>query len=407
MPTLHGNPAENPKIRNSALASPTGRVNDSQSWCESDKSISSAFACLTKHKALCYFNSEEDPDIVTRFAEEDMMKTLVTGGTGFLGSHLVETLLAQGHEVRALARTTSDTSHLETTGAELVYGDIEDYDSLPPAVKGVETVFHAAGRVTPGWGKWQEFESSIVKGTENVLKASAEAGVSRFLYLSSHSVYGKLSCSDTPVDESAPCEVAFTRDTYYDYAKLKAEELVFDYHNQGRIKVTVIRPAMIHGIRDRMNTDRIYRHLARRIIVWPGKSNPRCAPVYASDVAELAVLAANSDKAIGQVYNVAPPGEIWFQEYCDAMIRAQGGRRLKVTMPYSLAYIFCALMEGWARLRRAKKAPYLTRSSIRFANEGQFVDGSKARMELGWEPKVSMEEGCRLYVQWWRSQEGK
>ncbi|MBL7119658.1 MAG: NAD-dependent epimerase/dehydratase family protein [Dehalococcoidia bacterium] len=119
------------------------------------------------------------------------MKTLVTGGTGFLGSHIVEALLAQGHEVRALARQTSDTSHLKTTSAELVYGDVEDYDSLPPAVEGVEIIFHAAGRVTPGWGKWQEFEGSIVKGTENVLRASAEAGVSRFLYVSSHTVYGK------------------------------------------------------------------------------------------------------------------------------------------------------------------------------------------------------------------------
>jgi len=83
------------------------------------------------------------------------MKTLVTGSTGVLGSHLVEALLTRGYDVRALVRKTSDTAHLKTTGAELVYGDVTDYDSLPAAVKGVEIVFHAASRVTPGWGEWK------------------------------------------------------------------------------------------------------------------------------------------------------------------------------------------------------------------------------------------------------------
>ena len=79
-----------------------------------------------------------------------MVQTAVTGSTGLLGSHIVERLLAQGHEVRALARRTSDISHLKTTGAEIIIGDIEDYDSLRPLVEGVELVFHAAAKGMPG-----------------------------------------------------------------------------------------------------------------------------------------------------------------------------------------------------------------------------------------------------------------
>jgi len=306
--------------------------------------------------------------------------------------------------VRALVRKTSDTSQLETTSAELVYGDIEDYDSLPPAVEGVDIVFHAAGKVTPGWGKWEEFEKSTVRGTDNLLKAGAEAGVSRFLYVSSCTVYGRRICSNSPVDESTPCQVEYTSDTYYDYAKLRAEEVVFDYHRQGKVNATAIRPATIYGPRDRLYTDRIYRHMARPVIVWPGKPNARCAPVFASDVAELAILAATSDKAKGQVYNVAPPGEISFREYCDAMIRAQSGRRIHIIIPYRVGQLWAALIEWWAKLRRTKEMPYLTRSAIRFLKEGQYIDGSKARTELGWEPKVSVEEGARRYVEWRRSQ---
>ncbi|MCJ7807976.1 MAG: SDR family NAD(P)-dependent oxidoreductase, partial [Dehalococcoidia bacterium] len=82
------------------------------------------------------------------------MKALVTGATGFIGSHIVERLLEQGHEVRALARKTSNLSHLKSTDADIVFGDIEDYDSLVSVVDGIDVVFHAAARVMPGWGKW-------------------------------------------------------------------------------------------------------------------------------------------------------------------------------------------------------------------------------------------------------------
>ncbi len=332
------------------------------------------------------------------------MKTLVTGGTGLLGSHIVEALMSQGHEVRALVRRTSDTGHLQSIGAQLVPGDVTDYDSLPPAVKGADVVFHAAGRVTPGWGSWEGFEDTIVKGTGNLLKASAEAAVSRFLHVSSCTVLGPLACADTPADESAPCAIKFSRDTYYDWAKKLAEELVLDYQKQGKIDVSILRPAMIYGPRDRLLTDRVYRHMSSRIIVWPGQANPRSSFVFVSDVAQLAILAATSPKAIGQIYNVAPPREVRFREFCSCMIKAQGGPRTQVTIPYGMAQAWSFLMEGWARLRRAREMPYLTRSSVRFLNEGVNLDGSKARRELGWEQKVSMDEGTRLYVEWRRAQ---
>src|SRR4030043_955488 len=148
------------------------------------------------------------------------MKALVTGGTGCVGSALVERLIERGYGVRALVRKTSDLSHLKTTGAELVFGDVQDYESLPPAVNGVDIVFHAAAKVTPGWGTWEEFERTIVTGTQNLLEASVKARVPRFLQVSSYTVY-EPSCrkSEAPVDESTPCSVPLTPQTYYDYAK--------------------------------------------------------------------------------------------------------------------------------------------------------------------------------------------
>jgi len=321
-----------------------------------------------------------------------------------LGSHLVERLLAQGHEVRALARKTSDITHLKNTGAEIIFGDVEDYESLLPAVKGVDVVYHAAARVMPGWGEWKLFESSIIKGTDNMLRASVEAGAPRFLHVSTGSVHGKLCEGDTPACESTPCDVVFSRDSYYDFAKMRAEDVAFEYHRKGKIQVSMIRIAAVYGPRDRLLADRVYRHVSLPLIVWPGKSNPKYSIVYASDAADFAILVATSDRAIGEVYNVAPTHEIQLRKFAAAMVKAIGGPKLEVTIPYSVAYVWCTLMEEWSRLRRVRDMPYLTRSGLRFVNKGIYLDGTKARDELGWQPTVSIGEGTRLYVQWRRSQ---
>lgn len=331
------------------------------------------------------------------------MRTLVTGSTGFLGSHLVERLLAQGHEVRALARRTSNLDHLRSTGVEIVFGDIEDYESLLPAVKGIEVVFHAAARVTPGWGEWHLFHASIVTGTENMLRASATAGCNRFLYVSTGGVYGRACEGDTAACESTPCHVNLRRDTYYESAKLLAEQAVFKFHERGGIEVCVIRPGAVYGPRDRLVADRVFRHVCGPIVVWPGRSDPLYSVVFASDAGDCAIAAATSDRAAGRLYNVAPAQGVRFRDFAAAMARAMGGSRIQLTVPYGLSYCVCGALEGWSKLRRVDEMPYLTRSALRFLGKGLFLDAARAREELGWEPRVSVEEGTRLYVAWRRS----
>ncbi len=336
------------------------------------------------------------------------MKTLVTGSTGLVGSALVERLIARGYEVRALARKTSDLSHLKTTQAEIVFGDITDYDTLPPVVQGIDIVFHAAAKVTPGWGTWKEYDETTVAGTGNMLRAAAEAGVRRFLQVSSHMVYGD-ACQkgDIPADESTPCEAYKTPPTYYDYAKLLAEQACWEYHRQGKMQVSMIRIVSAYGPRDRLLADRVYKQTSFPILFWPGSANPRYAIVYSTDIAELAIMAATSDKAIGQVYNVAGPESVRLKDFAEAMIRARGGKRLRGTLPYPVAWLWCYLMETIAKLLRSKEMPYLTLAALRSINREGHLDGSKAKNELGWEPKVSIDEGTRLYVQWLRSQKKK
>jgi nucleoside-diphosphate-sugar epimerase len=330
------------------------------------------------------------------------MKVLVTGATGLLGSHIVERLAAQDHQVRALARKTSSIDHLRLAGVEVVFGDVEDRNSLPLALKGIEVVFHAAGRVTPGWGSWQQFETTIVRGTENLLRASANAEVSRFLHVSSSDIYGEASCRGIPANESTPCQIPFTPHKYYAFAKLQAEKLAFDCQRQQGLQVSAIRPGWVYGPRDRLLCDRIARQLDMPIVVWPGKANPRIPLVFASDVADCAIMVAMSDKTVGQCYNVGPPYEVRLRDFAVAMARALGRPEPKVFVPYGLAYVASAVVEAWSRLRRTSDMPYLTRTSLVHLKTEILLDVSRVREEVGWEPKVSLNEGARLYAEWRR-----
>jgi nucleoside-diphosphate-sugar epimerase len=330
------------------------------------------------------------------------MNTLVTGSTGGVGSTFVERLIARGYDVRALARKTSDISHLRTTKAEIVFGDVAQYDTLPPIVKGIDVVFHCAAKVTPGWGTWPDYETNTVKGTENMLRASAEAGVKRFLHVSSFAVYGDASQNkgNVRIDESTPCEARNTPRTYYDYAKLLAERACWEYHRQGKIKVSMIRIGSAYGPRDRLLAARNYINTLMPTLMWPASCEPRYAIVHAQDMADLAILAATSDKAVGQVYNAAGPDVATLKDFIKLMGKAQGGPKILIPVPFSLVYLFGALLEDFAKLRRSKIMPFLNRYSVEQLRREGFLDGSKARNELGWVPQISLEEGIGQYVQW-------
>jgi len=129
-----------------------------------------------------------------------MSESLVTGGSGFLGSHLVEALVARGEKVRVLVRPTSKIDHLENLKVELVYGNMNNIQSLREAVQNVERVYHCAAIATD-WGTWESFRNTNVTGVHNLLEAALKAGVGKFIHVSSTDVYGH---PDYPADETTP-----------------------------------------------------------------------------------------------------------------------------------------------------------------------------------------------------------
>jgi farnesol dehydrogenase len=170
------------------------------------------------------------------------MKILVTGGTGFLGGHLVRTLLERGHAVRALVRRGSDVGGLK--GTELVYGDLTEPGSLRQAVEGVETVYHLAA-IRDKWSTpYEAYYAVNVRGTQNLLDA-AMGQVNKFVYCSTAGVArypGNLQA-----DESLPYNTEGHGQYGYHHTKALAEQLTLEYAHQGQVPATVVRPTIVYG----------------------------------------------------------------------------------------------------------------------------------------------------------------
>jgi nucleoside-diphosphate-sugar epimerase len=338
---------------------------------------------------------------------ESARPCLVTGGTGFLGGHLVERLLAAGQLVRVLARNPTKADRLAALGADVAVGDVTDAGSLAAAAKGCDLVYHLAAHVSD-WGPWETFESVTVRGTENMLAAAAQAGVRRFVLVSTALVYDdRFARRARVVTEDAPLGEGDRAYGHYSKAKVLAEQAAWKAHADGKVSVRVIRPAWIYGPRDHTILPRLLEHFEGPLACWIGSKDPSADAIYVTDVADAAILAANHDQAHGQAYNIAPVEEVRLREFLGALFRELDIRPPRFTVPVGVANSAAVVSEFIARLVGAKKAPEMTRAGIACITVDQHVDPSKAMRELGWTPKVALAEGARLTAQWIKAERKK
>lgn len=327
---------------------------------------------------------------------------LVTGATGLLGSHIVEQLLRRGRPVRVLVRPGSDRGWLKTQDVEFAEGDVTDADSLRRACEGCDAVYHSAAKVGD-WGPWEEFQRVTIDGTRNAVEAAAAAGVRRFVHISSISTYGYHTREGT-IDESYALGYKLYKWAYYSRSKIEAEHIVWDAHKRGDIEVTVIRPAWIYGERDRTTIARLVNMVRAGKAKILGKGDNRLNVVYAGNVAEAAITAADLPKAAGEAYNCSNDGEITQQRYFELIAGALGVPPPKHHAPYRAAYCAGFLLECIGHLLGSAKPPFVTRYAVWLMGRRSYFSAEKARRELGWQPTVTYEEGVPRTVRWYLEQ---
>lgn len=328
---------------------------------------------------------------------------LVTGATGLLGSHIAETLVRNGQDVRVLVRATSDTRFLDSLGVEKIVGDLNDLASLEAACKGVDAVYHSAARVGD-WGPWHEFKRDTIDATENLARAAQKASVRRFVHVSSISAYGHPNGKQLVLDETAQLGCNVNRWSYYTIAKVAAEKLLWQMHEKEKFPLTVIRPSWIYGLRDRTSIARLHRMITTGRIKILGNGTNRLNTIYAGNIADACLLAAGNENALGQAYNVSNDGEITQQEYLSRWAAAFECPPPKRHVPYWLAYSLGFDCECIGRLFRSKKPPFVTRYSVWLMGRDVFFSAEKARKQLGWQSKISYDEGIKMTAQWFLQQ---
>ncbi len=324
---------------------------------------------------------------------------LITGATGLLGSHIAAKLRADGKDVRALVRGSSDTSFLDTLSVEKAVGDITDRDSLARAMDGVEIVYHVAARVGD-WGPWGEFVDITIDGTRNVVEAAAHAGAKRFLHISSISAYGHPDGAGLVLDESAPLGYNLHKWSYYSRAKVEAENIVWSAHEKGDLPVTVIRPSWLYGERDRASMPRLIRAIKGRKAKLVGDGTNRLNLTYAGNEADGCILAAEAEKAAGQAYNLCNDGAITQAEYLNKIAAQIGAEPLSKKVPYKVAYKAAFIMELFGHMFGKKKPPLVTRYSVWLIGRKVFFSTDKIERELGYSPAVGYDEGIARSVDW-------
>ena len=322
------------------------------------------------------------------------MKNLITGATGFVGSHIAEKLRNDGQEVIALARESSDTSFLEELGIEIRYGNLTDPSSVYDAVAGIDRVYHVAA-VTGEWVPKLICNEVNVEGTSNLMEASLENRVERFFFVSSLAVMGFKNHYNTGVET----DYVKAHDAYID-TKIEAEKLAWRFHEFG-LPITVIRPGFMYGPRDRRFLKRILEKLRTGKFKFVGDGKNKLNLNYAGNFADAVVLAGKTDNSIGQAYNVANDDKTLDMEtFIFKVADLWQYPRPQDHIPLNVAKTATNIMETCARLMRKKEPPLLTKTRLKFLSLNLEFDISKAQKELGFENTISIDQGLAITKQW-------
>ncbi len=328
--------------------------------------------------------------------EPSMSTTLVTGVTGFTGGRLAETLLDRGVAVRGLVRGDKTVGALEKRGMETFRGDLRDPNAVARAVEGVDSIYHVAATFREGGIPEQHYFDINVGGTRNVLDAALRHSVRRFTHVSSVGVHGHIE--KPPGTEHSP----FSPGDAYQESKLEGELLAQKYHAEQGLPVTVVRPGPIYGPGD-LRFRKLFRSIARGRFVMVGSGEPLYHLTYVDDLCEGMILAANSPTAIGRIYIIAGAKPVCtLNELVVRIADVIGVKPSRWRVPFWPVYAASVVCEALWKVLPGSPPIYPRR--VGFFSKSRSFDDSRARTELGYLPRVGLEDGLRRTYEWYRAE---
>jgi nucleoside-diphosphate-sugar epimerase len=327
------------------------------------------------------------------------MKTLVTGGGGFIGRHIVEQLLARGDEVTVFAR--DHYPELAALGARLVRGDLVDGPALSRACAGMEIVFHVAAQASL-WGAWPSFYQPNVIGSQNVIAACRSQGVAKLVFTSSPSVVFS-RYPHRGVDESQPYPDRFQ--SYYSHTKALAEQAVIQA-NGPELLTTALRPHVVWGPRDSQILPRLIDRAKSGKLIQVGDGRNKIDMTYIDDAARAHLLAADAlspgSAVAGSVYFISQDDPVQPWAFINQILERLDIPPIKRRIPLGLARALGGLIEAPYRLFSLPGEPRLTRYLASQMALDHYYDISRAKRDFGYQPQVTMAEGLERTVAYFK-----
>lgn len=319
---------------------------------------------------------------------------LITGATGFVGSHVAEALAARGDAVRALVREGSDTALLEKLGVKLVRGDLTNAEALVRAADGVDVVVHCAAKVGD-WGHVDEYRTVNVEGLRLLLDAVTGRPLHRFVHVSSLGVYAARHHFGTDETEPLP-------DNHidgYTQSKVETEKLALDCQRKHGVPVTVLRPGFIYGPRDRSILPRLADRLREKSVIYIARGKYALNTTYVGNLVDAILLAIDSPAAVGEVFNITDGEFVTKRRFFEAVADGLKLPRPKMSVPVFLARFLANWRERVFRKKNKPHPPRITQAQLKFAGLNLDFSIAKARLKLGYAPRVHFEQGMLLALE--------
>jgi dihydroflavonol-4-reductase len=320
-------------------------------------------------------------------------KTLVTGSAGFIGSHLVERLVEKGDDVVCMVFDKDKINYLSPElMKKAVIGDVRDYSFVKKAMAGCDKVYHLAAALNAPSVSEQEFFSTNVEGTRNVMKAALELGVKKVVHTSS-----AVTIKETAkrVNEENIFRGKF--DGPYSFTKFKGEKIAFEYGARG-LEVVVVNPTLVYGPRGAQSLGGIFKNYLEPPIRFVGFKNSVLNLIYVKDVVEGFILAMEKGKP-GNRYLLGG-GEVRLGEFVRLMDEITGTRKPVIVLPEFVLQIGVTVAVPIIMFLGIK--PPIMKAQVNAMIRGSAVDISKAKKELGL-PDRPLRDGLKETLDWYRN----
>lgn len=320
-------------------------------------------------------------------------KVLVTGATGFVGSHLVDHLIERGRHVRCLVRRTSKLKYLKDPQIDFVYGGLDEQTDWDEAFDDVDTVYHVAGVTFAR--RARDYFAVNQKGTEAILAGAVKHRnqLKKFVLVSSLAAVGPSPDGKLVDEDTQPAPVS-----PYGRSKLLGEEALRAIGDL--LPTTIVRPPAVYGPRD-YGVFEFFKMIKGGVFPMIGSREKRVSLVHAGDLADGIILAGESEASTGRTYFISSEEAYPMTEVAELIAKVLGTRPRKFTIPQPMAY--AAALAGEAIAALTRKPPVINRDKVRDLSQACWgCSIERAKRELGYNQQVQLEDGLRETVAWYK-----